>query len=353
MRIFLFPFVFLIFACSTRSVETKVDLESSAVNTVSHAKHFRFGVTENGAQIVEIIHPDSKKVVAILHPLQDNKSVIALSGTFIGMMDKLHLVDNISGVSEIKYVYNKTIIENFKNKKVVEVGYDTQLALESIISSKPALILHSGYSAEFPHEKQIENLGIQCIPIYDWREETPLGKAEWIKVYGFLYGKLDEAIKQFSAIQDRYNKLKDKVKELSPSELVMSGNIIGSEWYCPAGESFFSELLRDANITYNYFDSKGTGSTVLTQEKILSENRHAAIWINPGIASLKELKMLNPKVALFDAFNNGAVYCHSHNENFYWEISAIEPDRLLSDLIQIAHPEYNSKGKLYFYAKLR
>lgn len=352
MRYFFSLLILLTVGCTseTKVITLKYPKENQ---TVKYARHFRFATTKSGIEVVEIIHPDSKKIVATLKPLEDNKKVIALSGTFIGMMDKLDLAAHISGISEIKYIYNKTILENFKNKKVIEVGYDTQLALESIIASKPAMILHSGYNAEFPHEKQLENVGIQCIPIYDWREETPLGKAEWIKVYGFLYGKSDEAKKLFTAIEERYNTLKEKARELSPSGLVLSGNIIGSEWYCPAGESFFAEFLRDANITYNYFNSKGTGSAAITQEKILSENRHAAIWINPGVSSLAELKTLNPKAKLFDAFNEGEVYCHSHNENFYWEISSIEPDKLLSDLIQIAHPEFNPGGKLYFYSKLK
>lgn len=352
MRYFFLLLILLTVACTSEKKNHSAK-QQKVKTPVEYASHFRFVEDEEGNEIVEIVNPDSKKIVATLKPLTDNKNVIALSGTFIGMMDKLNLTDNISGVSEIKYIYNKTILENFKNKKVIEVGYDTQLALEPIIASKPALILHSGYNAEFPHEKQLDNAGIRCIPIYDWREETPLGKAEWIKVYGFLYGQSDKAEKLFAVIEERYNALKEKAKELSPSELVLSGNIIGSEWYCPAGESFFSEFLRDANITYNYFNSKGTGSAAITQEKILSENRHAAIWINPGVSSLTELKILNPKAKLFDAFNNGAVYCHSHNENFYWEISSIEPDKLLSDLIQIAHPEFNPGGKLYFYSKLK
>lgn len=352
MRYFFLLLILLTIGCTSEKTNHSVTPQKNKSH-VEYASHFRFIEDGNGNKALEIINPDSRKVIATLKPLNENKKVIVLSGTFIGMMDKLNLTDYISGVSEIKYIYNKAILENFKNKKVIEVGYDTQLSLELMIASKPALILHSGYNAEFPHEKKFENVGIQCVPIYDWREETPLGKAEWIKVYGFLYGKLDEAEKLFVSIEDRYNNLKGKAKELQPSGLVLSGNIIGSEWYCPAGESFYAQFLRDANITYKYFNVKGTGSAAITQEKILSENRHAAIWINPGVRSLEELKLLNPKAKLFDAFNNGEVYCHSHNENFYWEISSIEPDKLLADLIQIAHPDFTPEGKLYFYSKLK
>lgn len=352
MRLVLFiTLILFLVACTSQSTEKSLG-DKTENQTVQYARHFRFAKKDN-ATVVEILNPDSRQVAAVLSPLSENKSVIALSGTFIGMLDKLELASYISGVSEMKYIDNEIVKKNFAGKKILEAGYDTQLALEPIVAKKPALILHSGYNSEFPHQKQFENVGIRCIPVYDWREETPLGKAEWIKVYGFLYGKPDEAQELFDEIEKSYLDLKEKAAELSPSELLLSGNIIGSEWYTPAGSSFYAQLLRDANITYNYYDAKGTGSIALTQEKVLSENRHAAYWINPGSISLNDLKILNPKAVLFDAFNQQQVYCHSHNENFYWEVSSIEPDKLLADLIQIAHPEFKPERGLYFYSKLK
>lgn len=353
MRLLLFTFLLFVSACTSNSEKQQTSENHDAQYAVHYATHFRFSTNKkNGEKVLEIIHPDTKKVMVQLTPLTANKNVIALSATFIGMMDKLQLTSFISGISEVKYIHNQAILDNFKHKKVIEVGYDTQLALEPIIASKPALILHSGYSSEFPHQKQLETVGIQCIPIYDWREESPLGKAEWIKVYGFLYGKEKEAEQLFSAIETSYTELKEQAKKLKPSALILSGNVIGSEWYCPAGKSFYAEFLKDANITYNYFEAEGTGSVALTQEKVLSENRYAAIWINPGAGSLAELKTINPKAPLFEAFKNGEVYCHSHNENFYWEVSSIEPDKLLEDLIQMTHSDYHSESGLYFYKKL-
>ncbi len=351
MRLLVFVFILFLAGCTSKPGSI-VGSNGVEKETVQYAKHFRF--VEKGSQtVVEILNPDSKAVVATLTPLKENKQVIALSGTFIGMLDKLQLADYISGVSEIKYVDNAIVKKNFSNKKVLEAGYDTQLALEPIVANKPALVLHSGYNADFPHQKQLENVGIACIPIYDWREETPLGKAEWIKVYGFLYGKSDEAGELFASIEKAYLALKEEAKALQPSKLLISGNIIGSEWYTPAGESFFAQLLKDANITYNYYNKPGTGSVALTQEEVLKDNRNAAYWINPGAVSLHDLKIMNPKAVLFDAFTNQQVYCHTHKENFYWEVSSIEPDKLLADLIQIAHPEHAAKQKLYFYARLK
>ncbi|MCO5258589.1 MAG: ABC transporter substrate-binding protein [Crocinitomicaceae bacterium] len=340
--------LFVVFSCHSPSKEVKVENSNS---TTHYAKHFRFS-NVNNQDVLEIISPDTKQVVATLKPLSSNKDNIAISATIIGMLNALELAENIVGVQEIKYVYNPIVNENFKKGKIIETGYETQLAVEPIIAKKPAVILHNGLNSSFPHQKQFETVGIQCVPIFDWREESPLGKAEWIKVYGFLYGKLEQANQLFDAIVAKYNNLVDEAKHLSPSELLMSGNIIGSEWYSPSGESFYAQLFRDANITYAFSGTKGTGSIANTQEDYLIKNRHAKIWINPGVRSLKELLVLNPKANLFDAYKENNVFCYSLHDNFYWEMTSIEPDQLLEDLIWIAHPESRKNRKLRFYSHL-
>jgi iron complex transport system substrate-binding protein len=155
------------------------------------------------------------------------------------------------------------------------------------------------------------------------------------------------------SIEKNYNNLKKEAKKLSVSELVLSGNIIGGEWFCPGGNSFNARLFKDANISYNYFNNENTGSISLSQEKILSENIHAKYWINPGVGSLLELKNINSKAILFDAYKNKQVYCYFSNKNFFWEISSIEPDKILSDLITITHPDLKFNRKLYFYNRLK
>lgn len=350
MRNLFFFALFILFSCKQSTTESCCNDQITAVQLLE-AKHFRI-VAEDGKQVLEIINPDSKKVVATLQPLKDNKNVIALSGTFIGMMDKLNLVDKVVGVSEIKYVYNPKVLSNFKANKVLECGYDSQMKFEEMIAMKPGLILHSGYNKEFPHQKQFENVGIQCVPIYDWREETPLGKAEWIKVYGFLFGKLDEAIKLYDGIVERYNAMKKEASNLKPSALMMSGNMIGGEWCAPAGNSYMAQLMKDANITYGNYQTEGSGSVMTTQEDNLSKNRHAAYWINPGAKNLTDLLKQNPKANLFDAFRNKQVYCYLNKDQFYWEESSIAPDKLLGDLIKIGHPEWKGIDEFYFYKRL-
>lgn len=348
----LFWCVLILGSCNDTTKE-KIDVSvQNSVNGVQFAKHFRF-FQKGNSTVLEIYNPETKEKIIKLFPLEANKKIVTLSTTVVGMLDKLGLTDVILGVSDLKYIDNKVVLKNQTLNKVFEVGYDTQLNLELIINLKPALLLYNGYGTSFPHKQQLENTGIQCIPIFDWKEETPLGRAEWIKVYGFLFGKEDEANVIFESIKDRYLESCAIASKLEPSKLLMSGNIIGDEWYTPAGDSFFAQLLKDANVSYHYYNTQGTGSIAITQEKMLLDNQTAAYWINPGANSLQQLKNMNSKSIMFDSYRNKNVFCHTHNENFYWETSSIEPDNLLLDLIQIAHPnDYHSERELYFYKQL-
>lgn len=341
-----------LFACrQTAKTEEKVS-ENPALVEVQYAKHFRFVTTERET-VLEILNPDSKKVMCQLVPFKENKGVIALSGTFIGMMNQLGLVENIVGVSETKYVYNPEVLKGYKAGNVLECGYDSQMKIELMMAKRPAAIFHSGYNKDFAHQKQFENVGIQVIPIYDWREESPLGKVEWIKVYGFLFGMDDKAIAYFENVVTSYNDIKKVAQDLKPSELLMSGNLIGGEWCAPAGESFIAQIMKDANISYSDANSKGTGSVMSTLEEMYLKNRHAKYWMNPGAKNLKTLSQDNPKAVLFDAFQNKQVYCYLNDDTFFWEESAVSPHLLLRDYIHISHPELGKQDDLHFYKRLQ
>jgi len=318
---------------------------------VEYARFFRFIEDEHGNLQLEIQHPDTGQKM-LFNPLEDNKKCVALSSTFIGMLAELSLDSFVVGVSDIQYVANSLIQKNNQLGKIIQAGYDTQLNIEKIIAAHPSVVFHSGFSPTLDRQQQMEDIGIICMPIYDWKEETPLGKAEWLKMYGFLFGKYAQADSIFSEITNKYEQIKKEVVNLPHSELLMCGNLMGGEWYSPAGNSFVAQFLKDANISYHYSDTKGTGSIALTQEQVLMDNKKAKYWINAGAKNLRELQTMNPKAVFFDAFKEGNVYCYSKNGNFYWEKSSVRPDQVLSDLVSIAHPDYVNKRKLFFYSKL-
>ena len=281
------------------------------------------------------------------------KSVIALSGTHIGMIEKLHCADRISGISSKNYVANKTVLKGYAAGKVLEFDDFGQLNPESVLKTPARIIVYSGFGKTPQNEDKLSKLGILCLPDYDWRETHPLGKAEWIKLFGYLFGKEKEASAYFAKVEQEYLQLKETVADLKDRPTVFSGSMIGDSWYMPAGESYGAVLLKDANADYTASHEKGTGSVSYSFEQVLKADQESIYWFNPGFSTKAQLLSANAKYQYFEAFKDNNVYCYSHDMNGFWENSAIEPNHVLSDLIQVLHKGKVEKSKLYFYKQLK
>jgi iron complex transport system substrate-binding protein len=191
-----------------------------------------------------------------------------------------------------------------------------------------------------------------CIPNYDWKENHPLGKAEWIKVLGYLFDEPIRANDYFEQISNTYVKLVKEAQKLESQPTVFSGMIYSDVWYMPAGESFGAQFLKDARSSYCAKNEKGTGSVMQSFEQVFKQNQQTTFWVNVEVATKHELLQANPKYRYFKAFRTGEMYSYAHQLNFYWENSAIEPHFVLSDLIQIFHPSEVAHSQLHFYRKL-
>lgn len=281
------------------------------------------------------------------------QSCFLLSTTHIGMMNKLNELNKVTGTTNGAYVYNSIIRKKIKAGKILEIQDESQLPIERIIQVRPNLIMYSGFGNELDHQKQIEQVGIECMANFDWKEEHPLGKAEWILLFGYLTGKEKEAHTYFSKVEKEYTSLVKFAKKANSSPSVISGSLVGDVWYCPAGKSYNSILFKDAKVHYPYQNKGETGSLSYSFEKILSENKNVDFWANPGTSSLQSLMKINAKYKLFEAFKKQHIFCYSKFGTKFWENAAIEPQHVLSDYIKIFHPELHLKNKLYFYHQLK
>ena len=360
-----FPVFILLFlfACSHQE-NTHTKLEKTENNVIRYAKTLKIFKDSNGCK-VHIYNPDTK-ITTRLYLAKSNKNVpsnyqfiqtpvqkmITLSGTQIGMLSELNALDGIVGVSSKAYIYNPIILKNIETQKVKDFGDETLISFEQIIQSKASLLLFSGFSSDFPHTEQLKKAGIICIPDYDWKEQHPLGKAEWIKFFGYMVGKEKLAETYFANCENTYNQLRKSVASVSNKPSVFSGNLTGTSWFTPAGESYYATLLSDAGANYTYANTKGVGSLDLSFEKILNENISCEYWLNPGISSLNQILKANPKMDFFEAVKKKKVYCYSKNMNKYWEMSAVQPHYVLSDLIHILHPEKSTAKHPYFYENI-
>lgn len=356
-----------IFASCGNQTESEHQVQRS--QEIEYAKHFSIIHHEDYTELV-ILNPENnqeeKKYALVKRgsnvkvPSQFTtleiplKSIVSLSGTHIGMMNKIKVVDLIKGVSNRKYIYNKSVLAGIDAGKVMEFEDFGLLNPESVLKTNSKIIVYSGFEGKAPaNEDKLAKLGIWCMPNYDWRENHPLGKAEWVKLFGVLFDKEKEANAYFNEVVQEYNSIKEMAQKLPNKPTVFSGMMYGDTWYMPAGDSYGAKLLRDAGGDYHIQDVNHTGSAAFTFEAVLKNHQHSQFWFNVEFPTKKQLLQLNDKYRYFDAFKNNHVYSYATKMNEFWENSAAEPHFVLSDYIQILHAGEVAKKPLHYYQKIK
>ena len=300
--------------------------------------------------------PDSLKQLTIVPiPL---KSIVVTSTTHIPALEMLGVENTLVGFPNTDYISSEKTRKLIDVGKVREVGTNETLNTEVLIDMAPDLIVSFGLNNNNPTIDNLQKSGLKVIYNGDWTEQSPLGKAEWIKFFGALYGLDNKANTIFKEIEKEYTNTLALVKKATSKPTVLSGAMYQEQWYVPQGESWAALFMKDAQSNYLWADSKGTGSLALPLETILDKAQNADYWISPGdFSSLKELSDNNPHYKQFSSFKNKKVYSYSKNKGakggiLYFEWSPTRPDWVLKDFIKIFHPELMPNHTLFFYQKL-
>ena len=294
-----------------------------------------------------------KKIIEI--PLE---KIVATSTTHIPMLELIEEENSLIGFPHVDYINSSKTTERIKNGLIKDIGNDQDLNTEVLLDLQPNAVIAFSMGNTTKMYETIEKNGIPVIFNGDWLEETPLGRAEWIKFFGALYDKEKEADSIFSVIELAYNNAKQIARNSINKPTIMSGVLYKDKWNLPAGESFTAQLYRDANTNYYWKESKGQGSLVLSFEAVYEIAKNADFWIGSGyFTSFSELASANNHYTEFNTYKNKNIYTFSkkRGENggvIYFEMAPIQPHIVLQDLIKIVHPELLPEYKPYFLEKL-
>jgi iron complex transport system substrate-binding protein len=305
--------------------------------------------------------PIAAMVSARLNTIQvPVKNIVVTSTTHIPMIELLESENSIIGFPHGKYVSSERTRSLLDAGKIAEIGKENSLNTEILLDLQPELVV--GYSVTSPDKSltTIQKSGINVIYNGDWLEETPLGKAEWIKFFGVLFDKEKQADSIFKAIETNYVNAKKKALNGLQKPTVLSGAIMSKDiWNLPAGESFVAQFLKDANLNYLWKDTKGKGSLSLSFESVFDKGANADFWIAPGyFTSKKQLLESNALYAKFKAFQDDNIYTPTTKKGksggvLYYELASTRPDLVLKDLIKITNPALLTNYELVFFEKMK
>jgi len=315
-------------------------------------KDYVYILQQKGAKI-----PDSLKQNTIINvPL---RSIVVTSTTHIPSLEMLGVSNTLVGFPTLDYISSEKVRGRIGAGKVRELGSNQNLNTEIIIDLQPDLIVGFGIDNNNPALDNLQKNGLKVMLNGDWNEQTPLGKAEWIKFFGALYCVEDKADKIFSDIAEDYGKNQIAAQNGTHKPTVMAGAIYENQWYLPHGNSWGSIFIEDAGGDYLWRNSHGTGSLSLPFEAVLEKAKDADIWIGPAqYTSLAEMTADNPHYSQFKAFRDKKVFSFSNKKGakggiIFYELAPNRPDLVLKDMLKILHPELLPDYELYFFEQLK
>uniref|UniRef100_UPI003FED977D ABC transporter substrate-binding protein n=1 Tax=Prevotella sp. TaxID=59823 RepID=UPI003FED977D len=280
---------------------------------------------------------------------------------------------------------------------IVDCGSSMAPDIERIIALKPEAILVSPFENSGGYGK-LDKLHIPIIEAADYMESSPLGRAEWMKFYGMLFGK-DKNISTtaagkaseaaagkasgaaagkaseaavgkaseatlpascelradslFAQIEKEYLDLKAEAGKLPKGLSILTERKTGNVWYVPGGQSTIGILLKDANARYIFSDDQHSGSLPMSPEQILAKGSQVDVWAFKyfGGAPLSQAQLLQEYdgYKALAAFSRGNIYQVDTSMVPYFELTSFHPELLLREFIILAHGE--RFGKLRFYKK--
>ena len=370
--LFSFSLLFL-FGCKN---ESKPNVIISAKNEVRYAKGFSIQ-NYNGYSVVTVNNPWPKATKTYTYILKEKngtvpdslkqntiipvpiKTIVVTSTTHIPSLEMLEEVNTLIGFPHCDYISSEKVRARIDAGNIKELGNNQDLNTEVLLDMQPNVIIGYGIDNKNPTLDNLQKSGLKIMLNGDWNEENALGKAEWIKFFGALYGKQKQATALFTKIEKDFLKTIRMAKMAKTTPTILAGDMFEDRWYLPKGSSWGSLLLKQANGNYLWHETSGTGSLSLSFETVFEKAKSADVWITSGqFSSLNEMTNSNPHYAEFDAFKNKNVYSFSGKKGktggiLYYELAPNRPDLVLKDLVKILHPELLIGYKPFFFEKLK
>ena len=400
----------LLMGCSQEKTPEKTAGDCAPIPPLQYSKNLKIGQScgERMAEIRSIVGSDTLVKRFVLRPKGSSigtlpkglegatvlqvplARAVALSSAQVGFMARLGLESAIVAVGEGKFIADSALYERVQKGEVAEVGSGPTLSLEKLMDLKPDLVMNFATGGAYDDYQRIEALGLPLMLTSEWQEEHPLAKAEWIKLFGMLFGvdslasavyeqsksdypasfnKSGLEIASPSARNDTLPSSNGGVAGVSParggseqqrgsegetspanssefripnSELpcprVLVGMSYGGVWYAPGGNSYTAQLIQDAGGCYLW---AGTGERELRLplEQVIALADSADIWINPGMFSTaEEILGAEPRVARIKAFREKRVFQNDGRKgpgggNDFYESAVAQPEKVLNDFV--------------------
>ncbi|HTX79288.1 MAG TPA: ABC transporter substrate-binding protein [Longilinea sp.] len=288
------------------------------------------------------------------------RSIASLSTTHLPYWAELDQLDKLVAVGNAEYVNTPGVVERLKAGTIQGVGNGPEVNIEKLLSLQPELVttLALGNTNKDDYQQLLEK-GFKVVIVSDFMEETPLGRAEWVKFMALFTNQEAQAEAVFEPIEQHYLAIQKLGQSAKGCPTVVMGFEINGSWNMPGGKNYQGAYIHDAGGCYLWADDDSTGRIPLSFEAVYQKAATAEYWFNQSDSWLNagDILAADPRYENFSAFAEGHVYndnarLNTTGGNDYNESGQANPDVILADLISILHPELLPSHVLVYYRPL-
>ena len=347
-------------AWDTLSEESKLPLRYASQFTVTEytggyrlvdiSTSGRFLVIPEGSGVPSGLDED---IVPIFEPLDSIYLAATSAMDFFRALDSIGSI-RLSGTDRNGW-YIDEAVQAMDSGSMLFAGKYSAPDYELIFSEHCDLAVESTMIYHSPEIKeQLEKLGVPVLVERSSYEEHPLGRMEWIKLYGALLGLEEEAEKLFDTEVAAVEALGDQTetgKTVAFFYINAAGtvNVRKSSDYVP-------RMIDMAGGTYIFADleSGSALSTVnMTMEAFYNDAKDADLLIynstiDGELHTMDDLMAKSPLLADFKAVKSGDVWCTG--KNLFQEPMGL--GRLIVDIHQALLGDVPENGELTYMHKL-
>lgn len=326
----------LLAGCTGHSGEKNwSELTPQSTTELKYAKQFTIEDYGNGLQLITIAQdrqyllvPEGaqapagvpEEVTVLQQPIQNIYLTATAAMDLFRALDGLDAI-RLSGTKESGW-YLPEARQAMEAGDILYAGKYSAPDYELILAQQCGLAVESTMIYHNPEVKeQLESLGIPVLVDYSSYESDPLGRMEWIKLYGALLGKEEEAARIFdeevAAVQPVLNQT-NTGKTVAFFYITNTGTVNVRK----SGD-YIAQLIRMAGGVYVPDNQNGDEENALSTMNIDMESFYAAAHdadvliynstIDGELASLDELLKKSELLADFKAVQNGEVWCTGKN----------------------------------------
>lgn len=323
---------------------------------LQYAQQFTVVYLEGGYS--EIMFADGQRFFLVPEgaPLPENPNGYTilqqpLKNLYVAASSAVDLFDGIGALDEVKLTSTKDwalprVQEALDSGKLQYVGKYSTPDYEKLLESGCGLAVESTMIYHTPETKeQLESLGIPVLVERSSYEEHPLGRMEWIKLYGLLLGKQDAAETLFAEKTARFDEISKQtvqdadrpevaffyitsngmVNVRKPGDYISKMIELAGGQYCMTADDLNVEenALSTMNISMESFYALAKDADILIYNAT----------IDGELQTLDQLLQKNAMLGEFKAFREGKVWC-SEQDMFQQTTGAAD---MISDLYSILH----------------